>query len=276
MMAAVAGSLVGGFGLLIGSFLNVVIFRVPAGRSIVSPPSACGGCGARIRPIDNVPVLSWLWLGGRCRDCKSRISARYPFVELLTGVVFAAIVLRFAPWEALDGSVPQMVGALAETVAFLVLAAVGVALAWIDLDTQRLPDAIVLPAYPVVGALLVVAAATTGEWGSLLRAAAGGAILFAAYFAMAFAYPQGMGLGDVKLAGVLGMALGWLGWGELAVGAFGAFLLGGLFAVALVVARRAGRGSGIPFGPWMLGGAALAVLAGEPIWHSYLRLVGLE
>lgn len=276
MMAAVAGSLVGGFGLLIGSFLNVVIFRVPAGRSIVSPPSACGGCGARIRPIDNVPVLSWLWLGGRCRDCKSRISARYPFVELLTGVVFAAIVLRFAPWEALDGSVPQMVGALAETVAFLVLAAVGVALAWIDLDTQRLPDAIVLPAYPVVGALLLVAAATTGEWGSLLRAAAGGAILFAAYFAMAFAYPQGMGLGDVKLAGVLGMALGWLGWGELAVGAFGAFLLGGLFAVALVVARRAGRGSGIPFGPWMLGGAALAVLAGEPIWHSYLRLVGLE
>ena len=276
MMAAVAGSLVGGFGLLIGSFLNVVIFRVPAGRSIVSPPSACGGCGARIRPIDNVPVLSWLWLGGRCRDCKSPISARYPFVELLTGVVFAAIVLRFAPWEALDGSLPQMVGALAETVAFLVLAAVGVALAWIDLDTQRLPDAIVLPAYPVVGALLVVAAATTGEWGSLLRAAAGGAILFAAYFAMAFAYPQGMGLGDVKLAGVLGMVLGWLGWGELAVGAFGAFLLGGLFAVALVVARRAGRGSGIPFGPWMLGGAALAVLAGEPIWHSYLRLVGLE
>ncbi|MGY3128356.1 leader peptidase (prepilin peptidase)/N-methyltransferase [Agrococcus sp. UYP33] len=276
MMAAVAGSLVGGFGLLIGSFLNVVIFRVPAGRSIVSPPSACGGCGARIRPIDNVPVLSWLWLGGRCRDCKVRISARYPFVELLTGVVFAAIVLRFAPWEALDGSVPQIVGALAETVAFLVLAAVGVALAWIDLDTQRLPDAIVLPAYPVVGALLLVAAATTGEWGSLLRAAAGGAILFAAYFAMAFAYPQGMGLGDVKLAGVLGMALGWLGWGELAVGAFGAFLLGGLFAIALVVARRAGRGSGIPFGPWMLGGAALAVLAGEPIWHSYLRLVGLE
>lgn len=275
-MIAATAAFTGTFGLLIGSFLNVVIFRVPAGRSIVSPPSSCGGCGVQIRPFDNVPVLSWLLLRGRCRDCSARISPRYPLVELLTGVVFAAVALRFAPWQALDQPMPAALGPIAETLAFAALAGVGIALAWIDIDTQRLPDAIVLPSYPVVGALLTVASATTGEWEALLRALAGGAILFAAYFAMAFAYPAGMGLGDVKLAGLLGLALGWLGWGELVVGGFSAFLLGGAFAVVLVALRRAGRGSGIPFGPWMLAGAALAIFAGEPLWLGYLRLVGLE
>jgi len=275
VIVAVAG-LSGGFGLLIGSFLNVVIFRVPAGRSIVSPPSACGGCGVRIRPLDNVPVLSWLLLRGRCRDCNARISSRYPMIELLTGLVFAAVALRFAPWAALEQPSTAAIGPVAETLAFAVLAAVGIALAWIDLDTQRLPDVIVLPSYIVVGALLVTAAAVTGEWGALLRAAAGAGFLFAAYFAMAFAYPAGMGLGDVKLAGLVGLALGWLGWGELAVGGFGAFLLGGAFALVLVALGRAKRGSGIPFGPWMLLAAAVAVFAGEPIWHGYLQLVGLE
>lgn len=274
-MIAATATLTGGFGLLIGSFLNVVIFRVPAGRSVVSPPSSCGGCGVQIRPFDNVPVLSWLLLRGRCRDCSARISPRYPLIELLTGVVFTAVALRFAPWVALDLPLPSALGPIAETLAFAVLAGVGIALAWIDIDTQRLPDAIVLPSYPVVAVLLLVAAASTADWGSLLRAVAGAAILFSAYFAMAFAYPQGMGLGDVKLAGLLGLALGWLGWGELAVGGFGAFLLGGAYAVVLVLLRRAGRGSGIPFGPWMLAGAALAVFAGKPIWLGYLHIVGL-
>ena len=274
-MIAAAAAVTGGFGLLIGSFLNVVIFRVPAGRSIVRPPSSCGGCGVRIRPLDNVPVLSWLLLRGRCRDCSARISPRYPLIELLTGIAFAAVALRFAPWEALERPSLAAIGPVAETLAFAVLAAVGIALAWIDIDTQRLPDAIVLPSYAVVGLLLAAAAAATAEWGSLLRAAAGAGILFGAYFAMAFAYPAGMGLGDVKLAGLLGMALGWLGWGELAVGGFGAFLLGGAFALVLVALGRAGRGSGIPFGPWMLLASAVAVFAGVPIWHGYLQLVGL-
>lgn len=275
-MIAPVLALAGGFGLLIGSFLNVVIFRVPAGRSIVSPPSACGACGARVRPFDNIPVLSWLLLRGRCRDCAAPISARYPFVELLTGAVFVGVVVRFAPWEALLAPGGELVATLAETLAFLVLAAIGVALAWIDLDTQRLPDPIVLPAYPTIAALLTVAAAGGGDWGSLLRALAGGVVLFVAYFLIAFAYPAGMGLGDVKLAGVLGMALGWLGWGELAVGGFGAFLLGGAFAAVLAALGRVRRGSGIPFGPWMLAGAALAIFAGDPVWRGYLQLVGLE
>lgn len=271
-----AAAVTGGFGLLIGSFLNVVIHRVPAGRSIVNPPSTCGGCDARIRPFDNVPVLSWLLLRGRCRDCSIRISARYPLVELLTGVVFVAVVLRFAPWAAFETSMAAGVGAIAETLAFLVLAGIGIALAWIDLDTHRLPDAIVLPSYPVIAVLLGVAGLAGGEPGAMLRAALGGGILWTAYLLMAFAYPRGMGMGDVKLAGVIGMALGWLGWPELAVGAFSAFLLGGVFALILAVAGRVKRGSGIPFGPWMLAGAAVAIFFGAPVWHGYLRLVGLE
>ncbi|GAA2723713.1 prepilin peptidase [Cellulomonas aerilata] len=245
-------------GLLVGSFLNVVVSRVPAGESVVHPPSRCPTCGSRIRPWDNVPVLSWLVLRGRCRDCGTRISARYPAVEAATAVLFALVALLVGPW-----AVP----------AFAYLAAIGVALALIDLDTHRLPNAIVLPSYPVLGALLALASWGTGDWSALLRAVIGGTALWVAYFALCLAKPGGMGFGDVKLAGLLGGALAWLGWGPFAVGAFGAFVLGGLFAVVLLVTGRAGRGSGIPFGPWMLLGAGLGVAVGEPLWGAYLGLL---
>jgi leader peptidase (prepilin peptidase)/N-methyltransferase len=245
-------------GLLIGSFLNVVVWRVPRGESVAHPPSACPGCGHAIRARDNVPVLSWLLLRGRCRDCGTPISARYPAVELGTAVLFGLVALHVTPW-----AVP----------AFAYLAAIGVALALIDLDTHRLPNAIVLPSYPVLAALLALASWGTGDWSALLRAVIGGTALWVAYFALCLAHPRGMGFGDVKLAGLLGGALAWLGWGAFAVGAFGAFLLGGVFAVALVVTGRAGRGSGIPFGPWMLLGAAVGVAVGEPLWDAYLGLL---
>lgn len=250
-------------GLLIGSFLNVVVWRVPRGESVVSPPSACPACGTGIRRRDNVPVLSWLVLRGRCRDCSAPISARYPLVEAATAVVFALTAWVIGPqWELL---------------AFLWLAGAGIALVLIDLDVHRLPDAIVLPSYGVVVALLALASLNPGgesDWGALVRAGAGGAILFVAYFLMAVAYPGGMGFGDVKLAGVLGLALGWLGWGALVVGAFSAFLLGGLYSLVLLVLGRAGRRTGIPFGPWMVAGAAVGVAVGEPIWAAYLGLLG--
>lgn len=268
--------LVGLFGALIGSFLNVVVFRVPAGRSIVSPPSACGSCGARIRGYDNVPVISWLVLRGRCRDCGASISPRYPIVELGTGLVFAAITAwalgRWGSPFALD--VPTL-GSLLVTVAFLYLGAISIALALIDVDTHRLPDRIVLPAY-VVGALLLGAAGIlTGDIGALMRGGIGMAAMYLLYLALAFAYPGGMGLGDVKLAGVLGLFLGYLGWSELAVGAFSAFVLGGLFGVVLLIAGKARRRSGIPFGPWMLAGAWVGILGGSAIASAYLSFVGV-
>jgi leader peptidase (prepilin peptidase)/N-methyltransferase len=150
-----------------------------------------------------------------------------------------------------------------------------VALALIDLEVKRLPDRIVLPAYPVAGALLVLAGANPGgapDWPALVRAVAGAAILALAYALMWVAYPKGMGLGDVKLAGVLGLYLGAAGWGALAIGAFAAFLLGGLFSAALMIAGRAGRRSKIPFGPWMLAGAWVGLVVGEPLWAAYLGL----
>jgi leader peptidase (prepilin peptidase)/N-methyltransferase len=252
-------ALCGLVGLLIGSFLNVVIWRVPRGESIVSPPSACPRCGTPIRPRDNVPVLSWLLLRGRCRSCRAPISARYPLVELGTGILFALVAWEF--------------GYSLATPAYLYLAAISVALALIDLDVHRLPDAIVLPSYVVVPVLLTVASWGADDWPALLRAGIGGAALFTFYLVARVVYPPGMGLGDVKLAGLLGMYMAWVGWGALAIGSFGAFLLGGVFSIGLILARRAGRKSGVPFGPWMILGAALGIAVGEPLWNAYLGLM---
>lgn len=248
-------------GLAVGSFLNVVIWRVPRGESVVSPPSHCPGCEAPIRPVDNVPVLSWLLLRGRCRHCRERISVRYPAVELLTAVLFALIA-----WQ---------LGTSWELPAFLYLAAVAVALSLIDIDVHRLPNVIVLPSYVVVALLLLLPAVIEGRWDDYLRAALGGAVLFAVYFLLAFIYPAGMGFGDVKLAGVLGAYLGWLGWGVLVVGGFLGFLLGGVVGGALMAVRRAGRKSKIPFGPFMLAGALASVFVGTAIADLYLDVVGL-
>jgi len=271
----VLAAFVGVFGLLIGSFLNVVIYRVPAGKSIVHPPSTCPNCGAGIRWYDNIPVISWLVLRAKCRDCGNPISARYPLVELGTGILFALVAVRFSAPILEPAPTNDVVAAIIVLVAFLYLAAIGVALLLIDLDTHRLPNAIVLPSYLVAGALLLLAAVIGGDWAAALRALIGGAAMFAAYYLMAFAYPGGMGFGDVKLSGVLGLYLGWLGWGTLIVGAFSAFLLGGIFSIVLLVARRATRKSGIPFGPWMIAGAFSGVFFGEQLWTAYAGLVGL-
>lgn len=265
----------GVLGLLIGSFLNVVVWRLPRGESLSHPGSACPKCGHAIRWYDNIPVLSWIGLWGRCRDCSEPISPRYPLVELATGLFFAGVtvwLLGPAAPHALSGSPAATLIALA---GFLYLAAITVALALIDLDTHTLPNKIVLPAYIVGGVVLLSASVLSGDWGALLRAVIGMAAMFIAYLLMALAYPGGMGLGDVKLAGVLGLYLAWIGWGALLVGAFAAFVLGGLFSIVLLALRKVNRKSGIPFGPWMLGGAWVGVFMGEYLWHTYLSLFGL-
>jgi leader peptidase (prepilin peptidase)/N-methyltransferase len=271
--------ILGVLGAAIGSFLNVVVYRVPLGLSIVHPPSACPACGHAIRARDNVPVLSWLVLRGKCRDCRAPISARYPLVESGTAVFFMLV-----SWWALAGLIENPASVISTAtavsvglslVAFLYLAAVSIALALIDLDVHRLPNKIVLPAYVVGAVLLGSAALITGDYDRLIGAGIGLAALWLAYFLMAILYPGGMGFGDVKLAGVLGLFLGWLGWGPLLVGSFAAFLLGGVFAVGLLVTRRVTRKGGIPFGPWMLLGAWVGIFAGDTLWSSYLALFGL-
>lgn len=251
------------FGIIVGSFLNVVIWRVPRRESIVRPRSSCPGCGHEIRARDNVPVLSWLLLRGRCRDCSGPISARYPLVELLTGVVFAATT-AFSVFGSLGFTALP---------AFLFFGAVAVALAFIDLDTHRLPDVIVVPSIVVSLGLLSASALVDHEPQRISRALLGAGILFSAYLVLWIIYPSGMGLGDVKLAAVLGMYMGWIGWGTLIVGGFAAFLLGGAYAVGLLATGRANRKSGIPFGPWMVVGAATGFAVGESVWQGYLALV---
>lgn len=271
-MAALA---LGVFGALIGSFLNVVVYRVPLGRSIVSPPSACGSCGRAVRPYDNIPLLSWLVLRGRCRDCASPISVRYPLVELGAAVLFFLVAVRFLPGFALVATTPSMVGNVLTIVAFLYLASISLVLALIDIDVHRLPNVIVLPAYIVGPALLGAASLLLGDTSGLVRGGIGLLALGALYLLLAVIRPGGMGMGDVKLAGVLGFFLGWLGWDALVVGAIGGFLLGGLYGVVLLAARRARAQDGVPFGPWMLGGAWVGILAGQPITTWYLSLFGL-
>lgn len=262
-MTAVILAFAGVFGLIIGSFLNVVIGRVPAGIPLTRE-SRCPSCRSAIRPWQNVPVLSWIFLRGRCAHCGKRISIRYPLVELATGLAFVVVASLFLGMPT-AATTPV-------ALAYLYLASISIALALIDLDTRRLPDPIVLPSYVVMLALFTIAAFLGAGWDALLRAAIGGAALFAFYFVLRVIRPAGMGGGDVKLAGVLGIALAWLGWGSLIVGAFAAFLLGGVFGVTLLITRRAGRKSAIPFGPWMLVGTWIGILAGETVAAWYIGL----
>lgn len=254
------------FGLVIGSFLNVVIFRVPA-KIALTRESRCPQCESPVQPWQNVPVLSWLALRGKCASCGAPISARYPLVELATALAFVGVVGLLLDAEAGPQTAPVVV-------AYLYLASISIALALIDLGTRRLPNSLVLPSYVVLAALLTGACLLGAPWGALLRAAIGGAALYAFYFLLRVVRPGGMGGGDVKLAGVLGVSLAWFGWGSLVVGAFSAFLLGGIVGVGLMVARRATRKSAIPFGPWMIAGAWIGIVAGEDIAHWYLGLLG--
>ncbi len=250
-------------GLAIGSFLNVVIYRVPAGLSTVRPASHCPACDAPIRARHNIPVLGWLVLRGRCADCRAPISARYPLVELGTGILFAATALLV--WHR--SQLPLLP-------ALLYLVAIGIALALIDIDVHRLPNAIVVPSYPVLAVLLTGASAWSGDWGALARAGIGGAALFGFYLVIVLVYPAGMGWGDVKLAGLLGGVLGYVGWSALLVGGFAGFFFGAVVAVIALAIGRAGRKTALPFGPFMILGTAFGIALGSWLGEIYLGASG--
>ena len=238
------------FGLIIGSFLNVVAYRLPRGESLVRPGSHCTSCGEEVRPYDNVPVLSWLLLRGRCRHCGERISPRYPLVELLTGLLFAAVVLV----RGLDAK-------LALELPFVAML---VAVAAIDVDHRIVPNKVLAPmaAYGVVAAAVV-------EPHALPAALIAGAGAFTFLLLAALAYPAGMGMGDVKLAGVMGLYLG----AAVAPALFAAFLLGSVVGVALLARHgAAARKKGVPFAPFMAVGGAAALLAGPELIHLYAHL----
>jgi leader peptidase (prepilin peptidase) / N-methyltransferase len=243
-------------GLAIGSFLNVVIYRVPRGESIVSPPSACPDCGTPISNRDNVPVVSWLVLRGRCRTCGKPISARYPFVEATTSLLFAGAALRYG----YDAVLP----------ALLVLLAGLFALACIDLELRLLPRKIVYPLLGTVALLLVAASIGTGDYRSLWIAAVCSAAWFAAFYAINRYDERYLGFGDVRLALVLGLGLGYLGVATTLLGFFAANLVGAILGIALIATRRMQRDQPIPYGVFLALGAAIAIYW-HPTIHVHLR-----
>lgn len=244
------------FGLMVGSFCNVCIHRLPKGESVIAPRSRCPACGTAIRPLDNVPLLSFLWLRGRCRDCGAAISWRYPLVEALTGGLFGAAVLAFGP-------------SLRGFVAALLLAAL-VVVTFIDLEHQVIPDEVTLVGLPVG----LVASLLTG-WPPVAEAllaalgGAGGFYLLAVYGEVAF-QREVLGGGDVKLAGMLGAFLGGRGF---LLASFLACLAGGLVGGFLLATGRAGRGTLLPFGPFLAFGAVASLFFGDALWAWYWGLL---
>ncbi len=236
-------------GLLVGSFLNVVAHRLPRGESLSRPRSRCPGCGAPVRPYDNVPVLSWLLLRGRCRDCGEPISAGYPLVEATTGALFAAVV------AARDDAAGIALG--------LILVAALVPIVLIDLEHRLIPNRITAPA-----AAAAVLAGVLGDLDGVPEQLIAGAAASGFFLLAALAYPRGMGIGDVKLAGVMGLCLGRAVAPAVLIG-----LVAGVVAGAVIVARvgaTAGRKTAVPFGPFLALGAVVALFAGDAIvgWYS--------
>jgi leader peptidase (prepilin peptidase) / N-methyltransferase len=245
--AAVAIAFLGG--LMVGSFVTVVAYRVPRGESIVAPRSRCPGCGVQIAAYDNVPVFSWTLLGGRARCCGTAISPRYPLTELALGLLYAATVLVL--WG--DGG---------EIAIGLVFVTTLLAVTLTDLERRVIPNKILI----VAAALAVVLAAVTdpGSLAERLAAgvAAGGLLLLAA-----LAYPRGMGLGDVKLAGTMGLFLGR----NVAPAILVALLAGALVGLAMIARQgAAARKQAIPFGPFLALGGVVGLLAGDQIVDWYL------
>ncbi len=241
-------------GLCLGSFLNVVAYRLPAGISLVTPPSACPGCGAGIRPYDNVPIVSWLLLGGHCRACDTPISPRYPLTEAMTGALFAAVVIA-------EGASPAIW-------LDLIFVAALVAITLIDLEHRIIPNRIVAPLALAAVVLTAIFEPHRLPEHLIAGAAAGGFLLLAV-----LAYPSGMGMGDVKLAAVMGLVLGR----AVAPAMFVALIAGTVVGAAVMLRKGVaeGRKTAIPFGPFLALGSAVALFAGDALVNVYLHGVGL-
>ena len=247
MVLAVALAVVAG--LLVGSFLNVVAYRLPRGESLVRPRSRCPSCSAQLRAVDNVPVVSWLALRGRCHHCGAGVSARYPLVELATAGLYAAVV------ASQDDAARIVLGLL------LVTALVPITL--IDVDRRIIPNRITGPA-----AIAALACIATLDSSFLLEAVVAAVAAGGFFFLAAILYPRGMGMGDVKLAGMLGLYLG-----RAVAPAIFAALIGGVVVGAAIIARkgaREGRKTAVPFGPFLAVGGLIAFFVGNEIVDAYL------
>ena len=242
----------GVLGACVGSFLNVVIYRVPLGQSIVSPPSRCPKCGARLQWYDNLPIFGWLLLGGRCRTCRNPISIQYPIVELITALLFVLVVWLTPPGPLL--------------ISRLLLVCLLIALFGIDLEHQILPNSITLPG--IVAGILFSVIAPPGWRDALLGVVLGGGILYAiagAYYL--WRREEGLGMGDVKMLAMIGA---FLGWKAVLVTMVLSSFSGAVIGMALIAAQRGGMKLALPFGTFLALGALVAMFVGQPLidWYS--------
>jgi leader peptidase (prepilin peptidase)/N-methyltransferase len=240
------------FGAVIGSFLNVVIYRLPRGQSLVTPPSRCPSCGARLAWYDNVPIAGWLLLGGRCRRCRAPISVQYPVVELVTALLFVLVA-----WLTPVG--PLLISRLL----FVCLL---IALFGIDLEHQILPNSITLPG--IVAGLLLSVIAPPGLPDAVIGVLLGGGVLYAiagAYYL--WRREEGLGMGDVKMLALIGA---FLGWKAVLVTLVLSSFSGAVVGVALIAAQKGGMKRALPFGTFLALGALAAMLVGEPLvaWYA--------
>ncbi|MDH4100339.1 MAG: prepilin peptidase [Nitrospirota bacterium] len=240
------------FGLAVGSFLNVCIYRLPKQESVVFPASHCPGCGSSIRWHDNIPVLSYLVLGGRCRHCKASISWQYPMVELATGVLFFVAVAIF--------------GVSQETPVYLLLLSALIVIAVIDLEHQIIPDRITLPGIPL-GLICSTFLLPTGLVDALIGLAAGGG----GFYLIAVISRGGMGGGDIKLMAMLGA---FLGWKAIIITTLIGSLMGAIVGIFLMAVKGRGRKHAVPFGPFLATGALVALFWGEQLvtWYTGFQL----
>ncbi|MEU9701602.1 prepilin peptidase [Streptomyces sp. NPDC047981] len=257
-MSSIFVVIIGLLGLAVGSFLNVAVSRVPAGRSVLRPRSACPRCATPIAARDNIPLVSWLLLGGRCRACRAPIPARYPLLEALAAVLFVAMALRFGRSEVLPAALVFTAGLLA--------------LAACDAEQFLLPRRLIYPTLGLTAACLLAAAGATGQWQRLGMTAACGVGGFAAFFALHWVRPAWLGFGDVRLAGLLGTGLGWFGPSYLVLALLAGSAVGLLVGIALMAAGRATRHTRLPFGVFLAAGAIATLLVGAPVvdWYDSL------
>ena len=245
---ALAALFAGLFGLLFGSFVNVIIYRVPKGESIVTPRSRCTTCDRQLAWYENVPLASWIALRGKCRTCKAPVSARYPLVEAMCAALCAAVGARF--------------GLHLISVAYVAFTLGLVAISFIDFDTKLIHKKVFYPLLAICFVLLVAATAEVAEWNRLGDAVVAAVIAFLVFFVINWIYPRGLGFGDVRFSFLLGLMLGWQRPLVAFTGLFLGFLFGAVIGTAGAVISKAGRKAEIPFGPFLAAGAYVAVLYG--------------
>ncbi|MBE0447746.1 MAG: prepilin peptidase [Actinobacteria bacterium] len=256
------------FGSVLGSFLNVVAYRFPRGESVVFPPSHCPKCGERIKSLDNIPILSYLLLHGRCRGCGGKISLRYPLIELITGLLWAAAYSHF-------GLTLQLALGLFFITVLIVLSA-------IDYDTKTIPNKILLPSIAIsllfmlpyllsIETIPVITGARATE--AVIGSLAGGGFLYVvAILAPLIFKKEAMGGGDIKLAAFAGLYLG----GYVMLALFIGFFMGAIAGIALIAKDKSRARDMIPFGPFISAGAILTVFFGPQLWSEYLSIAGLS